>query len=184
MGIGTRIIDGMFSAFSPRAAIRRNYDRRQLAKIEAMGAELDRRRRDALAGGGYHSAEKSRDSHSWMTSRLSPDSSLEADRDEMCLHADSAYKNYELATNHVEGRVVRVAGSGMTVEPEIGFDAKTPASGGMKSSASTGTAPASELAATAKNSGKSSTLCSVIMSAAWSGFCSSVTNTTRSPQRR
>ena len=40
----------------------------------------------------------------------------------MCDRADSAYKNYELATNHVEGRVIRVAGSGMTVEPEIGFD--------------------------------------------------------------
>jgi lambda family phage portal protein len=122
MGIGTQIIDGMFAAFSPRAAIRRNYDRRQLAKIEAMGAELDRRRRDSLSGGGYQSAENGRDAHSWLTSRLSPDSSLEADREEMCRRADSAYKNYELATNHVEGRVVRVAGSGMTVEPEIGFD--------------------------------------------------------------
>ncbi len=124
MGLGTRIIDATIAAFSPRAGIRRQYDRRQLSRASAIAEEIEtrRRRREELSFGGFQSAEKSRDAHSWLTSRVSPDSALESDRDEMCQRVDSAMKNYELATSHVEGRVVRVAGSGMTVEPEIGFE--------------------------------------------------------------
>lgn len=46
----------------------------------------------------------------------------------MIERADSAVKNYEIAANHVEGRVIRVAGCGMTVDPEIGFDEDGPIS--------------------------------------------------------
>lgn len=78
----------------------------------------------SLSGGGHQSAENSRDAASWLTSQLSPDSALEYDRQTMIERVDSACKNFELAANHVEGRAVRVAGSGMTIEPEIGFDAE------------------------------------------------------------
>lgn len=86
-------------------------------------AKRPRRDVDEFSGaGGFQSAEHSRDALSWMKSQLSPDSALEEDRQEMIERVDSAVKNYELAANHVEGRVIRVAGWGMTVEPEIGFD--------------------------------------------------------------
>src|SRR3990172_9564689 len=57
-----------------------------------------------------------------MPSGLSPDSSLELDREEMILRADSARKNYELGTAHVEGRRIRVVGCGFTVDPDIDFE--------------------------------------------------------------
>lgn len=37
----------------------------------------------------------------------------------MLERADSAVKNYELGTNHVEGRVIRVVGCGTQIDPEI-----------------------------------------------------------------
>lgn len=90
---------------------------RTLARLRRERADVMRER--ALASGGYASAENSKDGHSWLKSRLSPDSALESDRPEMILRADSAVKNYELGTAHVEGRVNRVASCGMTVDPDI-----------------------------------------------------------------
>src|SRR3990172_11471317 len=57
-----------------------------------------------------------------MPSGLSPDSSLELDREEMILRADSARKNYELGTAHVELRRIRVVGCGFTIDPDIDFE--------------------------------------------------------------
>lgn len=82
----------------------------------------DRDDRDIRTGGGFQSASRSADQANWMTSRLSPDSSLELDREEMILRADSARKNYELGTAHVEGRRIRVVGCGFTIDPDIDFE--------------------------------------------------------------
>lgn len=127
MGWAANIIDGAVAAISPKKAVERHAARRAYARVQRIAAEIDgrreyRRREGYATNGGFQSAETSADARSWLTSRLSPDSSLEEGREEMCRRADSAYKNYELATNHVEGRVVRVVGHGMTIEPEVGFE--------------------------------------------------------------
>ncbi len=41
MGLGTRIIDATIAAFSPRAGIRRQYDRRQLSRASAIAEEIE-----------------------------------------------------------------------------------------------------------------------------------------------
>ena len=103
----------MVNAVSPRRGNQRMAARVQREHFERVRAEREnrpRRDRSEFSAGGFQSAEHSRDSRSWMTSQLSPDSALEFDRQTMIERADSAVKNYELATNHVEGRVIRVAG--------------------------------------------------------------------------
>lgn len=120
------VIDSCVSVVDPKAGNARWAAR---ARRELAEDFIDRRRRkfstdrsDDSGGGGFRSAQRTADQQNWLTSRLSPDSALEQDRAEMCRRADSAYKNYELATAHVEGRVVRVAGCGMTVDPDIDFE--------------------------------------------------------------
>lgn len=121
------IIDRTIYAVSPERGMRRINARRRkefsdkIADITKL--RLERKRSEFAAGGGFQSAENSSDAASWLTSELSPDSSLEEDRPTMIKRADSAYKNYELATAHVEGRVIRVAGCGMTIDPDIDADA-------------------------------------------------------------
>lgn len=122
----SKLLDDAIYAVSPGWGSRRQRVRRRqefaskIAEVEM--ARLDRRRRQYASGGGFASAEKSSDAHSWLTSKLSPDSSLEEDRPEMIERADGAYKNFELAQAHVEGRVIRVAGCGMTIDPDIDAD--------------------------------------------------------------
>jgi lambda family phage portal protein len=119
----TNLIDRAVYAVSPERGLRRLNARRR-AEFSDKAAEitrlrLERKRREYASGGGFQSAEQSTDAASWLKSKLSPDSSLEEDRQEMIERADSAYKNYELATSHVEGRVIRVAGCGFTIQPEL-----------------------------------------------------------------
>lgn len=117
-----RFSDWLVDSISPQRGNRRKAERLKRARFERDMAEIRRRPRDQFSGaGGHQSAEYSRDAASWLKSNLSPDSALEEDRQEMCERVDSAFKNYELATNHIEGRITRVVGWGMTVEPEIGF---------------------------------------------------------------
>lgn len=93
------------------------------AKVaEVANLKLERKRREYASGGGFQSAENSHDAHNWITSKLSPDSALEQDRQTMIERADGAYKNFELAAAHVENRVVRVVGCGFTVQPELDPD--------------------------------------------------------------
>lgn len=119
----TSLIDGFVNAVDPIRGQRRISARRRQeftnTAAEITRLRLDKKRREFAAGGGFQSAENSTDAHSWLTSDLSPDSELEIDRPTMIKRADSAYKNYELATAHVEGRVVRVVGCGFTVQPEL-----------------------------------------------------------------
>lgn len=91
-------------------------------RLRRSALSADRDDRDIRGGGGFQSASRSADQANWLTSRLSPDSSLEQDRDEMILRADSARKNYELGTAHVEGRRIRVVGCGFTIDPDIDFE--------------------------------------------------------------
>lgn len=124
MGFFSQVFDGLVDAVAPIHGNRRRAARFQREQAEKMAATIEERRarakrQEELSAGGYKSADNSRSAHSWMTSNLSPDSQLEADRQTMIDRADSAIKNYELAANHVEGRVVRVAGGGMTVEPTL-----------------------------------------------------------------
>lgn len=72
--------------------------------------------------GGFESAETSRVQASWLTSQLSPDSALEESRETQLERADSAYKNHELGTSHVEGRANRVSGLGTSIDPAIDPD--------------------------------------------------------------
>ncbi|CAE7465003.1 gene 4 [Symbiodinium pilosum] len=78
-----------------------------------------RARRESYSSGGFASAEHTRDSVSWLTSRLSPESALEEARSEQLQRADAAYKNHELGANHVEGRAIRVSGTGTSLDPAI-----------------------------------------------------------------
>lgn len=118
-----KFIDDCVYAYSPERGEKRakaRYRKEFTDKVaEVARLKLDRKRREYASGGGFQSAENSTDAHSWMTSDLSPDSDLEQDRPTMIKRADSAYKNYELATAHVEGRVIRVVGCGFTVQPEL-----------------------------------------------------------------
>lgn len=118
MGWFSRAIDGTVAAFSPERANRRAAAR---LRAEYAGNLRDqwKRRAQLSANGGFASAESSRDAHSWLTSKLSPNSAMEESREEMLERADSAYKNYELGANHVEGRVIRVAGCGTQLDPAI-----------------------------------------------------------------
>lgn len=126
MGWFANICDATVNAVSPErgnrrkaARLRREYcDMVEDKTRERMARSAERH----LSSGGFQSAEDSRDAASWLTSRLSIDSALEQDRQEMIERVDSAVKNFEISANHVEGRAIRVAGSGMTVEPEIGFE--------------------------------------------------------------
>lgn len=118
-----RFIDDCVYAVSPERGEKRTkarYRKEFTDKIaDVARLKLDRKRREYASGGGFQSAENSEDAASWMVSELSPDSDLETDRPTMIKRADSAYKNYELATAHVEGRVIRVVGCGFTVQPEL-----------------------------------------------------------------
>ena len=91
-------------------------------RAEVTRQALDRKKREYASGGGFQSAENSRDAASWLTSKLSPLSALEQDRPTMIERADSVYKNYELGTAHVENRVVRVVGCGFTIQPELDYE--------------------------------------------------------------
>lgn len=123
MGRISNLLDRTISTLSPERGIRRMNARRRSEfadkTAEIVRLKLERKHREFASGGGFQSAEKSSDAGSWLTSKLSPDSSLEEDRPDMIERADSAYKNYELATSHVEGRVIRVVGCGFTVQPEL-----------------------------------------------------------------
>jgi lambda family phage portal protein len=110
-------VDYVVNAISPRMGNQRRAARLQREFAEEQWAKAKGRR--SLSSGGFQSAEQSRDAHSWMTSRLSPQSALEADRETMLERADSAYKNFELGANHVEGRVIRVVGCGTQIDPDI-----------------------------------------------------------------
>jgi lambda family phage portal protein len=118
--------DAFVNAVSPERGNRRKVARlRRELSDNLEGKTRERMARIAergLSAGGHQSAEDSRDGASWLTSKLSVDSALEADRPTMIERVDSAVKNFEIAANHVEGRAIRVAGSGMTVEPEIGLE--------------------------------------------------------------
>lgn len=119
-----RTTDRLVRAVSPERGNRRAAARVRYEHAERMRERMERisRRRAEereYGAGGFHSAENTRDAHSWLKSRLSPQSAIESDREEMLERADSAYKNYELGTNHVEGRVVRVVGAGATIDPDI-----------------------------------------------------------------
>jgi capsid protein len=119
----SKYIDRVYSTFDPIGGERRIKARRRQEFTETLAdiarLKLERKKREYASGGGFQSAEQSTDAHSWMTSEMSPESDLEADRPTMIKRADSAYKNYELATAHVEGRVIRVVGCGFTVQPEL-----------------------------------------------------------------
>lgn len=107
--------DSVVSAVNPEAGNRRAAARVRRDYAEKLREKLDRK----LSSGGFASAEQSQDAHSWLKSRLSPNSAMEEAREEMLERADSAYKNYELGANHVEGRVVRVVGCGTQIDPDI-----------------------------------------------------------------
>ena len=128
-GALTAAVDGAVGIVSPRRAIQRKtmrnmsqfLDRRhdaRMARLES-GESLSGWGASSSGGGGFRSAERSRDSHSWLTSLLSPDAALEHDLEEMRSRANSAYKNYELARAHVERRVQRVIGCGITMRPAV-----------------------------------------------------------------
>lgn len=123
MGRIANMLDRAVYTLSPARGMARIAARRKAEfadkAAEVVRLRLESRRRHFASGGGFQSAEKSNDAASWLTSKLSPDSALEQDRPDMIERADSAYKNYELAASHVEGRVVRVVGCGFTVQPEL-----------------------------------------------------------------
>lgn len=123
MGWVADTIDSAVMAISPEKGNRRAAARARHAYASALRERMERRSRrreeEQYAAGGFVSSENTRDAYSWLKSRLSPQSAIEADRPEMLERADSAYKNYELGTNHVEGRVVRVVGAGATLDPDI-----------------------------------------------------------------
>lgn len=96
--------------------MRRFAARRRLEYAEKLHATASGR---PLGDGGFTSAEKSRDAHSYNTSRLSPDSALEEGSEEMLLRSDSMYKNYELGRGFVEGNGLRRVGCGMIPSPSI-----------------------------------------------------------------
>lgn len=115
MGWLSKTIDTAVTAVSPQAGLRRSRARLRMEITEAQAIGIRRN----LSSGGYASAERSRDSHSWLTSRLSPQSAIESDRPEMLRRADAVYKNHELGANHVEGRTIRVVGCGTRLDPNI-----------------------------------------------------------------
>lgn len=123
MGRIANLLDRAVYTLNPERGAARIATRRKQEFADRMDEivrlKLERKRREYASGGGFQSAEKSSDAGSWLTSKLSPDSALEEDRPDMIERADSAYKNYEMATSHVEGRVVRVVGCGFTVQPEL-----------------------------------------------------------------
>ena len=122
-------VDGAVAVVSPERAVKRKalrnmshfLERRheiRMTRLES-GESLSSWGTSTSGAGGFGSAEKTRDSHSWLTSLLSPDAALEHDLEEMRSRANSAYKNYELARAHVERRVQRVVGCGITIRPAI-----------------------------------------------------------------
>lgn len=117
--------DSVISVFSPVAANNRRKARMEMEfrqrrhdlRMARLSADDDDWR--GWGGGGFGSVERSRDAHTWLTSRLSPDAALELDLEEMRARSNSAYKNYELFAGHVERRVNRVAGTGIMLAPRI-----------------------------------------------------------------
>lgn len=107
---------------SPGRAAERQEARGKLQRLR------EREQRDSIrhdrwvrrfAGGGFESAEPTRDAHSWFTSKISIQSALEVDREEMLERSNSTYKNFELGTALVEGRTDRVVGQGTSLDAEI-----------------------------------------------------------------
>lgn len=119
MSVRMNWVDRLVNHFNPHAGNRRIAARfRQHQAVEM----LDRYERLSRYNGGFESAENSRDAASWLTSRLSPDSAMEEARETQLERADSAYKNTELGTSHVEGRANRVSGLGTSIDPAIDPD--------------------------------------------------------------
>lgn len=108
-------LDAIITQVSPERGNRRLAAR---ARQEYATARWDKVKH-RLSNGGFGGGEESRDAQSWYTKLISPDSALELDRDEMNQRADSAVKVYELGAAHQEGRVIRVVGCGMTIDPDI-----------------------------------------------------------------
>lgn len=120
MAVKLNAWDRVVNWISPVAGNRRLQAR---LKQDAVVKAIDRYDRSSrYAGGGFASAENSRDAASWLTSKLSPDSALELDRQTQIERADAAYKNHEYGTSHVEGRAVRVSGTGTSLDPAIDPD--------------------------------------------------------------
>ena len=127
-GLGT-LTDAMVYAISPRAGNDRAAQRRareikdQFHRRKLLRLSADAEDRDSLGGGGgFASAENSRNAHSWLISKLSPQAALELDLETMRDRANSAYKNYPLFAGHIERRVQRVAGVGIMLAPQIKAD--------------------------------------------------------------
>jgi len=116
-------LDSIAFTVSPKWGNSRLSARRHRQIVDSAWERYERESRArgfSIGGsGGFHSAERTRDQENWLTSKLSPASALEHDRPDMIERADSAYKNYELGTSFVEGRVTRVAGCGMSIDPDI-----------------------------------------------------------------
>ncbi|MCZ6655565.1 MAG: phage portal protein [Planctomycetota bacterium] len=108
-------IDSLVGIFSPGRQNRRIGARRRREVAEAYHL----RRMRQLSDGGFESARNTRDAHSWLTKRLSPDSALEEAREEMLERADSVYKNYTFGRGYVESRVGMIAGCGTKIKPRI-----------------------------------------------------------------
>jgi lambda family phage portal protein len=118
----TSAADEFVGFFSPAAGERRRQVRRGRQYLERRHQlrMQDIEHKGTFSGGaGFGSAEFGMDAHTWLKSRLSPDSALEWALDEMRARSNSAYKNYELFAGHVERRVNRVAGTGIMLAPQI-----------------------------------------------------------------
>lgn len=118
--------DRLVRAISPEAGNRRAAARvryrmgeRMRERMERIQARRDEERIYGSGHGGFQSAEQRRHDESWLKSNRSPQTNLEEAREEMLERADSAYKNYELGTAFVEGRAVRIVGTGATLDPNI-----------------------------------------------------------------
>jgi lambda family phage portal protein len=93
--------------------VKEHFHQRKMARLSADRGD------DFTSGGGFNSAQTGRDAHTWLVSRLSPNSALEMDLEKQRERSDSAYKNYPLFAGHVERRVMRVAGTGIMIAPQI-----------------------------------------------------------------
>ena len=120
MGRLANFFDGVVNAISPVSGNRRLAARLRQDGVRKMLTSGDRKTR--YGSGGFASAEHSRDAASWLTSKISPDSALEEARETQLERADSAYKNHEYGTSHVEGRAIRVSGTGTSLDPAIDPD--------------------------------------------------------------
>ncbi len=113
-------LDSFVGFVSPAAGMKRLETRFRLERAQKAVEDYHGYMSKSSGGsGGFKSASRGRDAHDWLTSGLSPQSAIEESRQEQLSRADSAYKNHELATNFVEGRVTRVVGCGTALEPDI-----------------------------------------------------------------